>query len=489
MDKLPVGQLPDLTQSNNDDEIMVITNSEYNQLKKEKISDLITDFTSTNENNALTKGTDGKMFVTDFGNASNITEGTLPTSVLPEIPLEKIPDIPKDKLPPIETSDLPVSGVTADTYAYPSSVTVNAQGQVTAIEAGEPGANNANQDLSNISEAGKEVIRQNSGGGMPVGTIFCHACSASFLPENSLPCNGGEYTQAQFPALYTDWLINGNLNTCTYEEYESDISAYGKCAKFGLDSTSGKFKVPTIPDGTHIQQAMSDDELGKSYNAGLPNIKGSADINRLGYNAEGSVTGAFGLGTSNKKPSAIDTRLEDINTVLKFDASLSNPIYSDDVNTVQTEAVALRYFVVVATGAINESEMNWSEWATGLQGKANVDMNNLSTTGKAEVTSYAFPSSKYDVLEVGVSGETYVAPADGWFYVNSYVSGSYILIDPIDKNNKRALSIKVNGLDMVTELQVYKGEEIALVFTGNWEPQSYQSDPFRFYYAQGVSND
>ena len=163
MDKLPVGQLPDLQQSNNDDEIMVITNSEYNQLKKEKISDFITDLTSTDENNALTKGIDGKMFVTDFGNASNITEGTLPTSVLPEIPLEKIPDIPKDKLPPIETSDLPVSGVSADTYAYPSSVTVNAQGQVTAIEEGTPSGSNADTDLSNITEAGKEVIRQTAG--------------------------------------------------------------------------------------------------------------------------------------------------------------------------------------------------------------------------------------------------------------------------------------------------------------------------------------
>lgn len=147
MDKLPVGQLPDLTQSNNDDEIMVITDSEHNQLKKEKISDLITDFTSTNENNALTKGTDGKMFVTDFGNASNITEGKLPVSVLP--------DIPKDLLPAIETSDLPVSGVSADTYAYPSSVTVNAQGQVTAIEEGTPSGANANTDLSNLTETGE----------------------------------------------------------------------------------------------------------------------------------------------------------------------------------------------------------------------------------------------------------------------------------------------------------------------------------------------
>ena len=140
MDKQPVGQLPDLTQSNNDDEIMVITNSEYNQLKKEKISDLITDFTSTNENNALTKGTDGKMFVTDFGNASNITEGTLQTSVLPQIPTEKLPQ----------------TGVEAGEYSYPSSVTVNAQGQITAIEEGQTGANNANQDLSNLSPEGEK---------------------------------------------------------------------------------------------------------------------------------------------------------------------------------------------------------------------------------------------------------------------------------------------------------------------------------------------
>ena len=152
MDKQPVGQLPDLTQSNNDDEIMVITNSEYSQLKKEKISDLITDFTSTNENNALTKGTDGKMFVTDFGNASNITEGTLPVSVLP--------DIPKDKLPEIETDDLPDSGITAGTYTYPTDIVVNSKGQVTSITEGQAGANNANQDLSNLGPLGLDKINQ-----------------------------------------------------------------------------------------------------------------------------------------------------------------------------------------------------------------------------------------------------------------------------------------------------------------------------------------
>ena len=152
MDKQPVGQLPDLTQSNNDDEIMVITNDEYNQLKKEKISDFITDLTSTDENNAIVKGTDGKLFTKDFGNASNITEGTLPVSVLP--------DIPKNKLPEIETDDLPDSGITAGTYTYPTDIVINSKGQVTSITEGQAGANNANQDLSNLGPLGLDKINQ-----------------------------------------------------------------------------------------------------------------------------------------------------------------------------------------------------------------------------------------------------------------------------------------------------------------------------------------
>lgn len=132
MDKLPVGQLRDITQLSIDDEIMIITEADTSQLRKEKISNILTDIISVQEDNALAKGSDDKLFVTNFGNASNITEGVLPTSVLPQ------------------------TGVEAGEYSYPSSVTVNAQGQITAIEEGQTGANNANQDLSNLSPEGEK---------------------------------------------------------------------------------------------------------------------------------------------------------------------------------------------------------------------------------------------------------------------------------------------------------------------------------------------
>ena len=88
------------------------------------------------------------------------------------------------------------------------------------------------------------------------------------------------------------------------------------------------FKVPTIKDGAYITQAKSDTELGKSYNESLP-----------------------------------------------------SSTYQDNAK-VQGDNVRMRYFVVVATGSVNESQMNWSEWASSLQGKANTDLNNLSDNGK-----------------------------------------------------------------------------------------------------------
>lgn len=309
MDKLPVGQLPDLQQSNNDDEIMVITNSEYNQLKKEKISDLITDFTSTNENNALTKGTDGKMFVTDFGNASNITEGTLPTSVLPEIPLEKIPDIPKDKLPDIETADLPLSGVTADTYAYPSSVTVNAQGQVTAIEEGSPSGANANTDLSNITDAGKEVIKENSAAGtLEVGDPIITL--SNILGENEIWLEGAEVSRETYAQLF-------EIYGTTYGEGNGETT----------------FNLPDFRNRT----IWGAEDFGY-IQAGLPNITGTITACRSSVNL--FVTGAFqGSYTDGITMPASSTGAGDWK--MTFSAANSSPIYGNST-TVQPPSVKVR---------------------------------------------------------------------------------------------------------------------------------------------------
>lgn len=315
-------------------------------------------------------------------------------------------------------------------------------------------------------------------GTIPVGTIFSHTCSSTFVPENSLPCNGIEYSQTQFPILWTDWLVGGRLNTCTYSQYQSDINTYGKCGKWGLDTENGKFKTPYIPDGTHIQQAMTDGELGKSYNAGLPNIVG--DLTTYG-NSYTAISGAFATCSQISNLSGGHAAATGYGN-LTFDASHSNPIYSNS-DTVQTDAVSLRYFVVVATGSINQSEMDWSQWASSLQSKATIDMDNLSTAGKAKVAELAMPSNKYINLTIGASESRYTAPANGWvsFSYTTKTADRYITLENLS-GNWGVVSWCPVGYDygMGIALPVLKQDVFRIGYIADGSVKS-----LKFYYAQG----
>lgn len=281
-------------------------------------------------------------------------------------------------------------------------------GRIYISQTNENQGNDPSTDTTNWKEF--------ASGGLPIGTIYPVACTAGYVPDGALPCNGTEYTKAQFTELWNNFLTATTplLNTCTYTEYASDISTYGKCGKWGLDSASGKFKVPTIPDGTHIQQAMTDNELGKSYNAGLPDFTGLINY---------QVQDTLASGSTHIYTKIVTQKASDINQIYQ------------DINTVQTEAVALRYFVQVANGQINQSQMDWSAWATGLQSK--VDVSNTQWATNACMPDYS--------ATIIVSSLPYTAPADGQFCwlagINSYCS------------------IEINGVDVTRtgELEVARG--------------------------------
>ena len=535
MDKQPVGQLPDLTQSNNDDEIMVITNSEYNQLKKEKISDLITDFTSTNENNALTKGTDGKLFVTDFGNASNITEGTLPTSVLP--------DIPKSKLPDIETADLPVSGVTADTYAYPSSVTVNAQGQVTAIEEGSPSGANANTDLSNITDAGKEVIKENSAaGGLEVGDIgislFVDETKGLRRYLNGSILNINANTQGFVNKLKSIAALYPSL-TCSETEWQeiAAASAVGQCGKFVINEDAGTVRLAKIV--MPIQGLIDLTKLGQLVEAGLPNIEGGS--------GPGGVTQDFGEGTGAFKTEISPSHKNfDAGAFpqyeLYFDASKANSTYGNS-NTVQQEQIQYPYFIQIATGQETEvniqnqielnnpyslfdskysdhelNNLSWLKSEGQLNAKAvyptaydkllkvyngTETVEGLSVKLSTETyTDYDFvlntadetfrlplkngsedlPSETSDDLSLEASGASYTAPANGWYYVNktSGAADKYFNLWNTTANYGSGNSAGGPSQDLICQVFAKKGDNIGIQYNATGS-----TNAFRFIYAQG----
>lgn len=148
---------------------------------------------------------------------------------------------------------------------------------------------------------------------------------------------------------------NHLLPTCTPEEYNAFINTYGQCSYWMVDTGSGQFRTPKIKDGTFLQQAMSGAEIGKIYNAGLPNITGELAIDYShaqslnNYNNYITATGAL-------QKTAITRTFYYLNShsasnfnglvSVDIDASRSSALYGAST-TVQPVAIAVRYFVTI----------------------------------------------------------------------------------------------------------------------------------------------
>lgn len=93
-----------------------------------------------------------------------------------------------------------------------------------------------------------------------------------------------------------------------------------------------------------------------------------------------------------------------------------------------------------------------------------------------------FPSNKFDELTLGASGTEYVAPANGWFFIdkNSGSSNQYISIFNDTKGYKLILSAYNSGTAMGDLFPAQKNDIIRIVYSA-----SGTTNTFRFIYAEG----
>lgn len=374
MDKQPVGQLPDLTQSNNDDEIMVITNSEYNQLKKEKISDFITDLTSTDENNAIVKGTDGKLFTKDFGNASNITEGTLPVSVLP--------DIPKDLLPE--------SGVTAGTYITPTNLQVNSKGQITSISEGA---------ASGISREDIDTVAARP--------LSDNACTQENFPDEF------DYWYNQKYTTFNKGFIS-TIGTPTMTEYGviSNCGDYSYFLTPSIDVTtanSWEMRFTYTPSGTTPTTAIGlfgSNWLNVSFTTAE---KITATVNYTG----GSLT-LTSSGTFNNDDKIFCKIRYDL-TGYKLYASVNQFDYGTAATNSQTakaaSAQALKLGNVSATSYLSQGsiDMKYFEFDINGQNVQNYKQTGIDTIKAPDYTVVGSPTISADGIASGFSESNYLS--------------------------------------------------------------------------------
>lgn len=166
----------------------------------------------------------------------------------------------------------------------------------------------------NINEIGSGEVLS-----LPIGSIFSSAIpqtDARFhLLDGTTISTTGVY--ADFVTLLKNLVTSGYSISCTQTEFDTDVANTGNCGKFVIDETAGTVRLPKITK--FIQGLDNITNIGKSLEAGLPNITGN-------YN------------------NTIQSEFFTVDGALN-----SNPIYGKS-DTVQPPSTQYPYYIVLATG-------------------------------------------------------------------------------------------------------------------------------------------
>lgn len=184
-------------------------------------------------------------------------------------------------------------------------------------------------------------------------------------------------------------------------EWQRLVSENGVCGKFVLDESAKTLRLPKLSG--YLEGTLEESELGSFTKAKLPNIKGSLEVYlRFGPDNTG---GAFKLRPASDGIKNVTGQIYNASNTTDFDASLSNPIYSDDATTVQTDSTKVYYYLVVATGVKTDVQIDINKIIT------DINQINNDLIGKVDAS---------DMVEVPCIVESYLSD-DG---LNGYITYS-----------------------------------------------------------------
>lgn len=277
-------------------------------------------------------------------------------------------------------------------------------------------------------------------GGLPVGFILWGAFSDDYVPENTLKTDGTEFTASSgkmFNNLWNSHILAGKVDTCSYSEYQTEVTMTGSCWKFAVDTTKQKFKIPFIPDKVFVDIADTVGVRGTGMTMGLTNGTNTYGLGVWTPNNNATMTAYTETLGKPVGTVASGSRWSERSGGLVEDTETSGIVA--DTTSAKTYKT-IKHYVVVATGSINQSEADWSEFASSLASKANTDLSNVTASGKSKTVSWNIPDySKQIEIEVVKGVNTYTAPKDGVIYGGMTASST-----------KKTMTI--NGIDVFHRL-------------------------------------
>ena len=265
---------------------------------------------------------------------------------------------------------------------------------------------------------------------------------------------------SSYPNLFTD-----------ETGYNNYINTYGVCGRFYYDEVNQRLRLPKITgklDGTTDLNTLGDLE---PLFVRLPNITGgftARGIENINMNAWGAFAAqnsgdTLSYGHDNGAGGGFN-----------FYASRSSSVYSGDGTdtTIHEQAVKVLYYIVVATSTKTKIEVDIDEIATDLNGKADVDLSNINTTGKQviAINSALSATEHVDITPIAGSGNTYVSHVNGVVCFCANVGTStwcqFSSIDFSDTNRILTACVNIGGLFYIL-FPVYKGQKYKINYDGS----------------------
>ena len=225
----------------------------------------------------------------------------------------------------------------------------------------------------------KKLELGGGGAGQPIGSLFWSFATADYVPEYALACDGTEYAASLFPGLWNDYLTaeTPKLQTCTYEEYQQEITQYGACAKFAVDTTLNKFKVPTIKNTIYQGLSGTVPVVGNGKSLGLTDGTNNAGLFwSSGTNSGHTLSSKNSYGVDIATSSTWNSANLGSNKVVGVTSDATKSGLVAQLSSGDTSGITLKCFVVVANTSDNETAFDWSQWASSLTDKLNTDHSN-----------------------------------------------------------------------------------------------------------------
>ena len=277
-------------------------------------------------------------------------------------------------------------------------------------------------------------------------------------------------TYEDFCKKVIDQVNAGNWFSCTQSEYDEDLSKYGQCGRFVIETDY--VRIPTIT--RYIGATITLSEIGKTYAESLPNITGSFEP--LSHSNDFPVTGAFyNKGVGNAQADASQN-----GAVFGFDASKSSSTYQEGAKVNPEHTKYPYYMVISTTGQTAEVGIDINKVYEDLNLKANKDLSDVSQAGKTTAVGWGMPSDNYIDLTLGANLSKYTAPANGYLTLSKQTNGNQFVCLRNVNNGMRIYSGMISNNAVRVFMPVKKGHVVEIEYNAGGALEF-----FRFVYAEG----